>query len=348
MADQPTVGRIVHYRSFGTPGGEYTSECRAAVVTEVGGEVRTGPEGTVALAVLNPEGMFFNRHVYQDERDKTGGTWHWPERADPPGPVDPPDGGDTGNPDWDNPPEPPDHPDEPGQPGGDTTTSPPSPPPGARYPADIFGKLWKLTLPISKDGKVVEIRQPALATYSSKYCELTPDGKGVVFRAWHGGDTTQNSKNPRSELRETYGGDTEGYWDASKGRHSLRIVGQVNRLTKVKPHVVVGQLHNQADDVWVWRLEGSKLYLTNFNDTHAYLVDGNYQLGTRYTLEAVIESGVTSFSYNGIKLPYTAKVKGPQYFKAGNYVQSNPTTAPSESTSEYAEVVIYEVAVSHS
>lgn len=29
------IGRIVHYVSYGTPGGEYTSECRAAVVTEV-------------------------------------------------------------------------------------------------------------------------------------------------------------------------------------------------------------------------------------------------------------------------------------------------------------------------
>lgn len=32
---KPSVGRVVHYVSYGTPGGEYQSECRAAVVTEL-------------------------------------------------------------------------------------------------------------------------------------------------------------------------------------------------------------------------------------------------------------------------------------------------------------------------
>ena len=29
-----TVGQVVHYTSFGSPGGEYTSECQAAIVTQ--------------------------------------------------------------------------------------------------------------------------------------------------------------------------------------------------------------------------------------------------------------------------------------------------------------------------
>lgn len=78
---KPTVGRIVHYVSHGTPGGEYTSECRAAIVTEVGtltvrGEVSYYP----SLCVLTPTGMFHNAEVQQDEDSKRGGTWHWPER----------------------------------------------------------------------------------------------------------------------------------------------------------------------------------------------------------------------------------------------------------------------------
>lgn len=31
----PSVGRVVHYVSYGTPRGEYTSQCRAAIITEV-------------------------------------------------------------------------------------------------------------------------------------------------------------------------------------------------------------------------------------------------------------------------------------------------------------------------
>lgn len=83
MADlqRPSVGRIVHYVSYGTPGGEYTSQCRAAVITEVGDPEATEPElMDVGLAVLNPEGMFFNREVPYGG-DRAGGSWHWPERV---------------------------------------------------------------------------------------------------------------------------------------------------------------------------------------------------------------------------------------------------------------------------
>lgn len=90
---QPSVGRIVHYVSYGTPGGEYTSQCRAAVVTGVGepltypdnGESSDPDNADLAdLCVLNPTGMFFQVGLPQDERsvhERSGGTWHWPERV---------------------------------------------------------------------------------------------------------------------------------------------------------------------------------------------------------------------------------------------------------------------------
>lgn len=103
----PSVGRIVHYVSHGTPGGEYASQCRAAIVTDLAQPDEASD--VVGLAVLNPTGVFFNRAVY-DEGEETpgapdcpdrdvhgdplrycacgwvegqhkGGTWHWPERA---------------------------------------------------------------------------------------------------------------------------------------------------------------------------------------------------------------------------------------------------------------------------
>jgi hypothetical protein len=71
---KPTVGRIVHYTSFGTPGGEYGQECRAAIVT-------CANDHTIGLAILNPTGMFFNDEIYEGKYSTDGGTWHWPERA---------------------------------------------------------------------------------------------------------------------------------------------------------------------------------------------------------------------------------------------------------------------------
>jgi hypothetical protein len=96
MSEQkPSVGRVVHYVSHGSPVHEdgtqaYKSECRAAIVTE------TDTSDTVGLCVLNPTGQFFDRtvvhdggdraseHVYSwscDGRSHVGGTWHWPARA---------------------------------------------------------------------------------------------------------------------------------------------------------------------------------------------------------------------------------------------------------------------------
>jgi hypothetical protein len=92
---KPSVGRIVHYVSYGTPGGEYPKTCRAAIVTGLGEllpypQHGDGPEDLgdddaqlADLCVLNPTGQFFNQGVPQDERTardgREGGTWHWPE-----------------------------------------------------------------------------------------------------------------------------------------------------------------------------------------------------------------------------------------------------------------------------
>lgn len=68
-----SIGRIVHYVSFGSPGGEFPAGyCRPAIVTEI---------EPVGLCVFNPSGQWFNRDVPHDEK-KAAGTWHWPERVD--------------------------------------------------------------------------------------------------------------------------------------------------------------------------------------------------------------------------------------------------------------------------
>lgn len=84
----PSVGRIVHYVSHGTPVREdgtraYAPRCRAAVIADVSDHPEA--DQTASLAVLNPTGMFFNEHVPHAEDVAAGasehpvGTWHWPE-----------------------------------------------------------------------------------------------------------------------------------------------------------------------------------------------------------------------------------------------------------------------------
>ncbi|MFB7108700.1 hypothetical protein [Streptomyces sp. NPDC056291] len=90
---RPSVGRIVHYRSHGTPIREDGSQahpprCRAAIIADVYDETNPHPdpevlaavEGSewVSLTVLNPRGTFYDDACH-DEGTKLGGTWHWPE-----------------------------------------------------------------------------------------------------------------------------------------------------------------------------------------------------------------------------------------------------------------------------
>lgn len=89
MMQRPSVGRIVHYVSHGTPIREdgtraFEPECRAAIVTEI-----SEPEQPlwIGLMAMNPTGLFFHSVMaggckYADAADRVGGTWHWPERVE--------------------------------------------------------------------------------------------------------------------------------------------------------------------------------------------------------------------------------------------------------------------------
>lgn len=85
---KPTIGRIVHYQSFGTPGGEHLPEPRAAIVTQVRTVDRAcageppAPVEVASLCVLNPTGMFFNTDVPYSPTPKPG-HWNWPPRDEP-------------------------------------------------------------------------------------------------------------------------------------------------------------------------------------------------------------------------------------------------------------------------
>ena len=92
MSTNPRIGDPVHYVSFGTPGGEYASQCRAAIVAGVPRGVLPNflshdqrewdsDVAVLDLMVANPTGLFFNR-VPQDEDHHRGGTWHLRDGCD--------------------------------------------------------------------------------------------------------------------------------------------------------------------------------------------------------------------------------------------------------------------------
>jgi hypothetical protein len=85
MQQIPSVGRVVHYFAYGTPGGEFPAGvARAAIITEV--DDPGNPDSPIGLAVLNPTGMFFNQHVKRCENtNNEAGHWDWPAYVPPTG-----------------------------------------------------------------------------------------------------------------------------------------------------------------------------------------------------------------------------------------------------------------------
>lgn len=230
-----------------------------------------------------------------------------------------------------------------------TTNTPPSTNTSSVLPSKVLNLTnWKLTVPVetSQPGSPDEYLQPQLATFSlDPYFVVTPDGKGVRFRAHCGGATTSGSSYPRSELREmTSSGTKLASWSTTSGTHTMVITQAITRLPDYKNHVVAGQIHDSNDDVVVFRLEGTKLFV-DLNGTAGPTLNANYQLGTVFTVKFVARGGKIECYYNGtLAYTYTKSATG-CYFKAGCYTQSNVSRG--DLPTSYGEVVIYGLSVTH-
>ncbi|SHH45683.1 polysaccharide lyase family 7 protein [Clostridium grantii] len=206
---------------------------------------------------------------------------------------------------------------------------------------------WKVTLPINN---AQEITQPALNSYESEYFYVNDTSDAVIFNAPVAADgtdaTTVNSSYPRSELREmTNNGASKASWSTTEGKHTMIIDEKITNTPVVKPHVVVGQIHDAVDDVIMIRLEGTKLFV-QAESIDLGTLDSEYQIGTRFKIKVEVENGFINIYYNDeLKVEYAAEKVG-CYFKAGMYTQSN--LSKGDAAEAYGEVEIYDLSVTHS
>ena len=182
----------------------------------------------------------------------------------------------------------------------------------AEYPSDRFDLgFWKLTLPLDEngDGKVDEIKVRSLQEYSHPdFFYLDRDGH-LVFTAPNKAQTTANSTNTRSELRQMFRGKNTsiGTHDplnnfalkAHPGSRTFADVGgQMEATLKVlhvarnakhgdkKPaySVVVGQIHAIKDEAVIakgkgfgWGNEPLKIYYKKWPDHETGSVFWTYE-----------------------------------------------------------------------
>ena len=182
----------------------------------------------------------------------------------------------------------------------------------AEYPGDKFNlRFWKLTLPLDDngDGKVDEIKVGSMHDYSHPDFFYLDQNGYLVFTAPNKAQTTANSTNTRSELRQMFRGKNTsiGTHDplnnfalkAHPGSRSYADVGgQLEATLKVlhvaknakhpskKPaySVVVGQIHAVKDqgvinkgDGFGWGNEPIKIYYKKWPDHETGSVFWTYE-----------------------------------------------------------------------
>lgn len=219
------------------------------------------------------------------------------------------------------------------------------------YPSDVLDLTnWKLTLPTGEVEDPTEITQPELATFSADPWFRAEAGCAAVgFRAAVNGVTTGGSSYPRAELREmTDGGENEAAWSTTDGTHTLVVREAFTALPAERPWVVGAQVHGGDDDVTVFRLEGSSLYITDGDDRHHHLVTDDYELGTEFEAKFVAKDGQITAYYNGRLQTALSHDGNTNYFKAGAYTQANCGNSEPCAPDNYGEVRISRLKVTHS
>jgi len=187
------------------------------------------------------------------------------------------------------------------------------------------------------------------------YFFVDEEKAAVVFRANAGAASTIHSSYPRSELREMETGNAgeEAAWGTDDGIiHRMEITQAITHLPEVKPHVVAGQIHDAGDDLTMFRLEGTKLFV-DLNGNDGPVLTEDYALGEKFTVAFIAGNGVVTYEYNGEPVRdengdvfelEAGDVKG-CYFKAGCYTQSN--LEKGDEPEAYGEVIIYDLFVIH-
>ena len=219
------------------------------------------------------------------------------------------------------------------------------------YPAQVLDLAgWKVTMPTGSDDKPTEVEQPGLATFDeTPWFRPTEGCEGVAFRAPVNGITTSGSHYPRSELREMGPDGEPASWSSSSGTHTFVVDEAFTALPQGRPNLVGAQIHDDSDDISVFRLEGSNLYVTKGSNPHYKLITSDYVLGTRFEAKFVVRDDTVRAYYNGILQATFPADFSDAYFKAGAYTQANceedgvPCTS-----SNYGETTIYHLAVDHS
>ncbi|WP_299437162.1 polysaccharide lyase family 7 protein [uncultured Aquimarina sp.] len=242
---------------------------------------------------------------------------------------------------------------------------------GGNNPSDILSSLdkWKITFPLDEDGNdstndsktgsdcndrnrnAEEIRDITGAIPSPYSDYFYVEGDEVVFKAHCGGATTSGSSYPRSELRQTPGGN-DNYWSMDDYQY-LDVRVRATHLPVEKPEVSMVQIHGPQDEPLrvEYRADDEGLHVVmNENNTAENVLP--YSLGEQLRVTVTVNNGNIRCVIVNESRPNLAAwdenwdaEDSTGYFKVGCYTQSTMFLSDckgsgysDESPSAYGEV----------
>ena len=213
---------------------------------------------------------------------------------------------------------------------------------------------FKLQLPINSDnaGNIDEILQPQLsAGYTSEFHRPTSDGRGFRLRVPVTGARTSGSQFPRTEYRELNADGTNAGWTPADGKtRTFACVYRVLHLPAQDPQTTLFQIHNVDTEVVTIRADAGSIRIRKNGSSLTPYPIPTYGMGTDFTANVRVTGGAGAtvrIQINGVtahEFPFTDLNIGPTgvfYFKAGNYLQANPTTV--SDPNEYGEVELRDI-----
>jgi hypothetical protein len=215
--------------------------------------------------------------------------------------------------------------------------------------------IWQLQLPTGQPKRPDTVSAKQLqAGYSSSYFYTDSDG-GLAFWCPENGVTTPNSRHGRSELREMNRDGSAANWDVA-GTH---IMDATLKVVKVPSNTTIGQIHIGSALQAGLPLSTKPLVELYYHANGDVVVGiekspaggqtaytlANIPLDTTFSYQIKATASTLTITVNGTphEYPLPASFIGyGEYFKAGNYIQSN-----SDSATVGALVKFYALSVSH-
>lgn len=194
---------------------------------------------------------------------------------------------------------------------------------------------WKITLDLPPGGGT-NAEEESAATLANGFVAppsftVVDNGSAVSFRASvDGARTSENTKYPRTELREMQAAapTKPASWsidDSGPEPRSMQYDVAVVAAPKKKPQVVCGQIHDADADVLEIMYDGKKEAIVYrwLGDTQPNALIEDYALGTFFTLRIEAASGEVKIYIDGDRKATKSATNDGCYFKAGCYTQSN-------------------------